>query len=178
MYVILYVCICDSFEIDYEEAKAQLPADAPQSLVILAQQCIEYDSNMRPIGQEVVDWLQDLLANYPADTVPLPPMRDCPPGFDNSSTTNASVTSSKLSEYSPTISKANSSSKISTPTQLFKNPLTQSTNSIGTPLTPTTDPGTGAMERVRRVGVLHKRNATGFRNWKKVEFTLYTTRLS
>ena len=82
MYIHINYCIryTDSniytrFRLDEEEIKSMLPADAPESLVILALQCVNEDVSIRPTGDDVVDWLQDLYLGMSDDTIPLPTLR-------------------------------------------------------------------------------------------------------
>ncbi len=64
---------------------AQLPEDAPQSLVLLAQQCTLFEYDQRPSGIEVFEWLQDLYNGMPEDPTPNPPMRSVPENFGGES---------------------------------------------------------------------------------------------
>jgi hypothetical protein len=69
-----------------DDTLAQLPREAPPSLVLLAQQCVVYEWEGRTTAQEASDWLEDLCACTPPDTLPLPPVWPLPPGVSRLST--------------------------------------------------------------------------------------------
>lgn len=55
-----------------------MPEDAPASLKMLSLQCVTYDFSLRPISQEVLDWLQDLHTDFEEDEISTPPMKEIP----------------------------------------------------------------------------------------------------
>ena len=131
-----------------------LPADAPPSFVLLTLQCLAFESPDRPIGLEVQDWVQDLYQSVPPDTVDVPIMNEVPEGFGGTEVPAKTRTSSSPDRTSGArlLSKDSTSQRT-----LFNN---------------------FSSDFIRRTGLLSKRNATGFRNWKKVLFTLHKTKLS
>ncbi|KAF0711797.1 Aste57867_5055 [Aphanomyces stellatus] len=49
-----------NFVIDMDEFRAAVPESCPPSLVLLAENCVSFESSGRPSAREVVEWLEDL----------------------------------------------------------------------------------------------------------------------
>lgn len=114
-------------------------------------------------GLEVQDWLQDLLAGMPDDTVPLPPLKEVPGNFDVVESPRAVVNG--IGGNGGTGVGANDSDNAA-------NRITKTAPSRLLSVSVEQD------NLIRRTGTLSKRNATGLRNWKKLVFTLHRSKLS
>lgn len=53
--------------INHEAVKALLPADMPESMYSLAEQCTDFDPSMRPDSEQTLDWMQDIFEHAPND---------------------------------------------------------------------------------------------------------------
>jgi serine/threonine protein kinase len=53
-----------AFRLDEELTRSQLPADAPESLVILAFQCLDYESINRPTGEGISGIMNESYSNF------------------------------------------------------------------------------------------------------------------
>jgi hypothetical protein len=146
------------FTLDRDTVSAQLPTDAPPSLVLLALQCCEYEAGNRPFSDDVqgasiyfssfenlLDWLADLHTSMPDDTIPLPPMNpilafaeDAPPTLPPATQMNSRPTS--VSNCSP------------------------QEEVIGDGIRDLYSSGDG--KTILKAGYIWKKNNTGFRNWK------------
>ena len=60
------------FHLDEELTRSQMPPDVPDSLLVMALQCVSYESSDRPSGEEIVDWLLDLMEEEPLSNSDLP----------------------------------------------------------------------------------------------------------
>ena len=87
------------FGIDTEEVKEDLPEDTPESLRILATQCVDVEVENRPSTTEVFEWIEDLYKNLEEDdpTIP-PPSLPKWPGLDKESHMNHQMENVTLSE--------------------------------------------------------------------------------
>lgn len=52
-----------------EALRSQIPEDVPESLFMLAEQCISYDPSLRPDSEATRDWVQDIFESTPAADV-------------------------------------------------------------------------------------------------------------
>ena len=55
--------------------RSMIPKDAPESLLLLAFQCVDDEPSNRPAICDALDWLQDLLGDYKNDVTPMPKLR-------------------------------------------------------------------------------------------------------
>lgn len=65
------------FHLDEDLTRRQMPTDAPGSLVVMALQCVSFESVDRPSSEEISDWILDLMEDEPCrpdDLPPLPPL--------------------------------------------------------------------------------------------------------
>lgn len=121
---------------------------------------------------EVQDWLSELYSTFPDDTVPVPKMKPIPDRFDEAQTPRVAPSTPAANQSG----KQGSSHASPPPPPGYLGGGTASPSPVR--------PGSAAFDKqagdnwVRRSGMLSKRNATGFRNWKKVLFTLGRTKLS
>ena len=82
------------FAIDTDAVKNDLPEDTPESLRLLACQCVDLEAENRPTTEEVFDWIEDLYRSQKEDdsTIPQPPLPTWP-GIANTflGTTNSTI---------------------------------------------------------------------------------------
>eukprot|EP00602_Paraphysomonas_sp_CaronLab_P006297 CAMPEP_0185026650 /NCGR_PEP_ID=MMETSP1103-20130426/10983_1 /TAXON_ID=36769 /ORGANISM="Paraphysomonas bandaiensis, Strain Caron Lab Isolate" /LENGTH=576 /DNA_ID=CAMNT_0027560303 /DNA_START=517 /DNA_END=2247 /DNA_ORIENTATION=- len=145
----------DAFVLDREQVQADLPDDAPPSLVMLALQCCEYEVADRPFSDDVYDWLSDLYESYEDDCIPAPPMKPVDMGEDEADDA-ASVPPSPV----PPLNSASPIAKRSSAIGQSHEPLTEKK------LRELYALNEGGPNTVLKAGYIYKRNKTGFRNWK------------
>jgi serine/threonine protein kinase len=137
----------NSFTLDVEAVQAALPPDAPPSLVMLALQCCEYDVADRPFSDDVYDWLQDLGESFEGSTETLPSMPPIPDELrDTSSTAGASEAGAGAEMEKQSVESQQCAESVR---------ILHSLVEIQSP------------DTILKAGIIHKKNRSGFRNWKE-----------
>lgn len=65
------------FHLDVELTRSQMPPDAPGSLVVMALQCVSFESSDRPSSEEIIEWVLDLMEEEPLKPSDLPMLPPC-----------------------------------------------------------------------------------------------------
>ena len=155
-----------SFRLNVDEVKAELPTDSPESMIILAFQCLEYDSADRPQSDVVCDWIGDLLENTTDDESIAPPVVPKIPEFSDNSSTTVLI---PVSAPQPESVNMSTYSQLDEKDERHSAPVNNSKkfSTVG---------DISTMEV--KTGYLHKRKRGGFKVWRKRWHVLTKTHLS
>lgn len=60
----------NNFQLDFEQFRAAVPTDCPNSLIVLAECCCTFEPHERLTSIEVLEWLEDLFKEIPEEKCP------------------------------------------------------------------------------------------------------------
>lgn len=145
------------FHLDVELTRSQLPEDAPGSLVVMALQCVSFESALRPSSEEIVDWVLDLMEEdplKPSDLPLLPPV----PEEEKIEDVGSPIRERSLSDSAGLVGSA------MTPSPVLKSRTLNNAE---------------ILEATVKCGYLHKRKSTAvFSVWRQRWFVLTKNHLS